>query len=79
MQFNKDNKQTSNANEQTSENAPSRECPETVNVATGRGFGGSQDPNLGVRMPEPRSPIVNPRKLEHRFRMIHAGIPFTLL
>ena len=22
--------------------------------------------------------IVNPRKLEHRFRMIHAGIPFTL-
>ena len=23
--------------------------------------------------------IVNPRKLEHRFRMIHAGIPFTLL
>ena len=21
--------------------------------------------------------IVNPRKLEHRFRMIHAGIPFT--
>ena len=23
--------------------------------------------------------IVNPRKLEHRFRMIHAGIPFSLL
>ena len=23
--------------------------------------------------------IVNPRKLEHRFRMIHAGIPYTLL
>ena len=23
--------------------------------------------------------IVNPRKLEHRFRMIYAGIPFTLL
>ena len=23
-------------------------------------------------------PIVNPRKLEHRFRMIHAGIPYTL-
>ena len=23
--------------------------------------------------------IVNPRKLEHRFRMIHAGIPFALL
>ena len=22
--------------------------------------------------------IVNSRKLEHRFRMIHAGIPFTL-
>ena len=26
-----------------------------------------------------RAPIVNPRKLEHRFRMIHAGIPYTLL
>ena len=24
-------------------------------------------------------PMVNPRKLEYRFRMIHAGIPFTLL
>ena len=23
--------------------------------------------------------IVNPRKSEHRFRMIHAGIPQTLL
>ena len=23
--------------------------------------------------------IVNPRKLEHRFRMIHDGIPFTLM
>ena len=23
--------------------------------------------------------MVNPRKLEHRFRMIHAGIPNTLL
>ena len=27
----------------------------------------------------PKGPIVNPRKLEHRFRMIHAGIPYTLL
>ena len=23
--------------------------------------------------------IVNPRKLEHGFRMIHAGIPYALL
>ena len=27
----------------------------------------------------PLKPTVNPRKLEHRFRMIHAGIPYTLL
>ena len=27
----------------------------------------------------PSGYIVNPRKLEHRFRMIHAGIPFSLL
>ena len=47
VQFNKDNKQTSNANEQTSENAPSRECPETVNVATGRGFGGVAGSKFG--------------------------------
>ena len=26
-----------------------------------------------------RSFVVNPRKLEHSFRMIHAGIPYTLL
>ena len=24
------------------------------------------------------NPIVNPRKLEHGFRMINAGIPYTL-
>ena len=28
---------------------------------------------------DPKDPIVNPRKLEHSFRMIHAGIPFALL
>ena len=32
-----------------------------------------------LRSPKPPNPTVNPRKLEHRFRMIHAGIPFTLL
>ena len=31
---------------------------------------------LLAALQQPRSFIVSPRKLEHRFRMIHAGIPF---
>ena len=30
-------------------------------------------------LPKSLLTIVNPRKLEHRFRMIHAGIPYALL
>ena len=30
-------------------------------------------------IPSFRHLLVNPRKLEHGFRMIHAGIPYTLL
>ena len=36
-------------------------------------------PRLRVAGDQEPDSIVNPRKLEHRFRMIHAGIPFTLL
>ena len=36
-------------------------------------------PTFAKSYPAVHTSIVNPRKLEHRFRMIHAGVPFTLL
>ena len=47
---------------------------ETIGIVATLGPVGRQ-----LRIAENQVNIVNPRKLEHGFRMIHAGIPYTLL
>ena len=55
-------------------------CPRLAGPEFGiwAGFG-QKPPAFPGNIKFHHQPIVNPRKLEHRSRTIHAGIPYTLL